>query len=175
MLFRKEYSTPIGPMTGVATADHLLLLEFKSRKELADELNQLTKKYETDFSNEDNNVLALLDQELKEYFAGQRQKFNTPFQLDGTPFQLKVWGELLLVPYGETRTYLEQAKSFGDEKAIRALATANGKNKLAILLPCHRIIGSDGSLTGYAGGLEKKRFLLNLEREIAGPKDLFSK
>jgi len=175
MLYQKEYKTPIGPMVGIASTDKLLLLEFKSRKELDEELLELKKKYEVESIDNSNQLLDSLESELMEYFNGKRQKFNTPIELDGTEFQIKVWSELLLVPYGETRTYLDQARSLGDEKAIRAMASANGKNRLAIIVPCHRIIGSDGSLTGYAGGIEKKRFLLNLEREVAGPRDLFSK
>ena len=173
--YQSSFKTPLGQMTCLATDEGIYLLEFKSRKELKKEIETLKKKFDATIEKGDNKYTKMLKTQLKEYFNQKRQKFTLPLKLDGTDFQLKVWSELLLVPYGETRTYLEQAKSFGDEKAIRAMASANGKNKIAILVPCHRIIGSDGSLTGYAGGLEKKRFLLNLEREVAGPKDLFSK
>jgi methylated-DNA-[protein]-cysteine S-methyltransferase len=103
--------------------------------------------------------------QIEEYFSGKRKEFTIPFSLEGTDFQKRVWTELLKIPYGETITYLELAKRLGDEKCIRAAASANGKNKLSIIIPCHRVIGANGSLTGYAGGIENKRYLLELERE----------
>jgi methylated-DNA-[protein]-cysteine S-methyltransferase len=103
--------------------------------------------------------------QIEEYFSGKRKEFTIPFSLEGTDFQKRVWTELLKIPYGETITYLELAKRLGDEKCIRAAASANGKNKLSIIIPCHRVIGANGSLTGYAGGIENKRYLLELERK----------
>ena len=102
--------------------------------------------------------------QLKEYFAGERTVFNLKLNPQGTDFQRKVWQLLLEVPFGRTRSYLEQSRSLGDEKAIRAVASANGKNPIWLIIPCHRIIGSDGSLTGYAGGLWRKKWLLDFER-----------
>ena len=102
-------------------------------------------------------------QQLTEYFNGARKEFTLKLNPQGTDFQKKVWAELLKVPFGKTRTYLEQSKKLGDVKAIRAVASANGKNPIWIIIPCHRIIGSDGSLTGYAGGLWRKKWLLEHE------------
>lgn len=102
-------------------------------------------------------------QQLDEYFNGTRTAFNLKLNPQGTDFQKRVWAELLSVSYGKTRTYLEQAKQLGDVKAIRAVASANGKNPIWIIIPCHRIIGSNGSLTGYAGGICRKKWLLELE------------
>ena len=102
-------------------------------------------------------------QQLNEYFEGERTTFNLKLNPKGTVFQQKVWKELLNVPFGKTRTYLEQSKKLGDIKAIRAVASANGKNPIWIIFPCHRIIGSDGSLTGYAGGIWRKKWLLEHE------------
>jgi methylated-DNA-[protein]-cysteine S-methyltransferase len=102
-------------------------------------------------------------QQLEEYFKGERTNFTVKLNPQGTEFQQKVWVELLNVPYGKTRTYLEQSKQLGDVKAIRAVASANGKNPIWILIPCHRIIGSNGSLTGYAGGIWRKKWLLKHE------------
>lgn len=99
-------------------------------------------------------------QQLVEYFKGERTCFNLKLNPQGTEFQKKVWNELLQVPFGKTRTYMEQTKKIGDPKAIRAVASANGKNPIWIVIPCHRIIGSDGSLTGYAGGIWRKKWLL---------------
>ena len=101
--------------------------------------------------------------QLKEYFEGKRREFNLKLNPVGTVFQKKVWNALLKVPYGKTLSYLELSKELGDIKAIRAVAAANGKNPIWIVIPCHRIIGSDGSLTGYAGGLHRKKWLLDHE------------
>lgn len=102
-------------------------------------------------------------QQLQEYFDAKRKHFTFKLNPKGTDFQQKVWNALLDIPYGKTRTYLEQSKFLGDPKAIRAVASANGKNPLWIVVPCHRVIGSDGSLTGYAGGLWRKKWLLEHE------------
>lgn len=104
--------------------------------------------------------------QLDEYFKGTRTQFNLKLNLKGTEFQQKVWSELLQIPYGKTRTYLEQANHLGDVKAIRAVASANGKNPIWIVIPCHRIIGSNGSMTGYAGGIWRKRWLLQHENAL---------
>ncbi len=109
----------------------------------------------------------LLDQtrrELAEYFAGTRRRFEVPLSFPGTPFQERVWSALCSIGYGERISYLEQSRRVGDEKAIRAVAQANGQNPIAILVPCHRVINSDGKLGGYGGGLLRKQFLLDLER-----------
>jgi methylated-DNA-[protein]-cysteine S-methyltransferase len=111
-------------------------------------------------------------QQLTEYFNGKRTTFNLKLNPKGTDFQKRVWSELLLVPYGKTRSYLEQSKQLGDVKAIRAVASANGKNPIWIIIPCHRIIGSDGSLIGYAGGIWRKKWLLEHENPSA-QKSLF--
>jgi len=104
--------------------------------------------------------------QLKEYFNGQRASFNLTVNPKGTTFQKKVWKKLLQIPYGKTKSYLEQSKSFGDVKAVRAVAVANGKNPLWIIIPCHRVIGSDGSLIGYAGGIWRKKWLLAFENPV---------
>ncbi|AQS94078.1 cysteine methyltransferase [Polaribacter sp. BM10] len=104
--------------------------------------------------------------QLQEYFNGQRASFNLTVNPKGTSFQKKVWKSLLDIPYGKTRTYSQQSKYLGDVKAIRAVASANGKNPLWIVIPCHRVIGSDGSLTGYAGGIWRKKWLLAHENPV---------
>ncbi len=109
------------------------------------------------------SVLQNAVTQLNEYFEGKRTHFDCKLNPKGTEFQQKVWKALLEIPYGKTRTYLEQSKILGDVKAIRAVASANGKNPLWIVIPCHRVIGTDGSLTGYAGGLWRKKWLLELE------------
>ena len=104
--------------------------------------------------------------QLEEYFSGKRTHFDLKLNPQGTTFQKKVWDELLNIPFNKTRTYLEQSKALGDVKAIRAVASANGKNPIWIIIPCHRVIGSDGSLTGYAGGIWRKKWLLAHENPV---------
>jgi methylated-DNA-[protein]-cysteine S-methyltransferase len=101
--------------------------------------------------------------QLQEYFDGKRKNFDLVFDLEGTDFQKRVWLELLKIPFGKTKSYMDMAVALGDPKVIRAAASANGANKIGIIIPCHRVIGSDGSLTGYAGGLDKKKWLLEFE------------
>jgi methylated-DNA-[protein]-cysteine S-methyltransferase len=108
--------------------------------------------------------------QLDEYFAGKRFLFDLPLLMQGTAFQLRVWNLLRSIPFGETWSYLQLAKLLGNGLVIRAAASANGKNPFAIVVPCHRVIGSNGSLTGYAGGIEKKKFLLDHEARLAGKK-----
>ncbi|WP_367772840.1 methylated-DNA--[protein]-cysteine S-methyltransferase [Flavobacterium sp. WC2421] len=112
-------------------------------------------------------VLQEVVSQLNAYFDGERTSFDFKLNPKGTDFQKKVWNALLEIPYGKTRTYLEQSKLLGDVKAIRAVASANGKNPLWVVVPCHRVIGSDGSLTGYAGGLWRKKWLLEHENPSA--------
>ncbi len=117
---------------------------------------------------ESNDVLDEAARQLTEYFAGERMQFEVPLDLAGTEFQVRVWQGLSDIPYGRTTTYGEQATHLGNPKATRAVASANGKNPVSIMLPCHRIVGADGTLTGFAGGLEWKAFLLDLERTTLG-------
>jgi len=111
----------------------------------------------------DHPILCLAEQQLGEYFAGARKSFDLPLDFAGTPFQKKVWSELLNIPFGQTRTYGQIANSIGKPRAFRAVGAANGKNPISIVAPCHRVIGKDGSLTGFAGGLEAKECLLEIE------------
>lgn len=121
----------------------------------------------SDFSNK-------VFEQLREYLQGTRRKFNVNYKLSGTEFQLSVWRELLQIPYGETRTYKEIAQAIGNERASRAVGMANNRNPLHIIIPCHRVIGSDGSLTGYAGGIGMKEELLKLEKKIFHQNPIFS-
>ena len=113
-----------------------------------------------------NNFLSDCINQLHEYFSGKRKTFSLKFDLHGTDFQIKVWNELLNIPFGNTISYLELARRLGDEKVIRAAGSANGKNPLAIVVPCHRVIGSNGDLIDYGGGLHRKKWLLEFERGI---------
>ena len=115
---------------------------------------------------EDNQhpMLQRVKNQLEEYFVGRRQQFDLPLDFQGTDFQQQVWKALLTIPYGETRSYKEIALQIGNEKAVRAVGAANGKNPISIIAPCHRVIGSGGALVGFAGGLDKKQILLSLEQ-----------
>ena len=151
-----------------ATVDEgVCMLEFGERKELESEIRFLKKFYHADFEEADHPHLALLAFQLQEYFAGSRKSFDVPLVFPGTPFQSKVWKALLKIPYGATRSYLQQAQALGDVTAIRAVAGANGKNRIAIVVPCHRVIGTNGKLTGYGGGMERKKWLLDFEKKIS--------
>ena len=122
----------------------------------------------------ENTITKSVCSQLDEYFSGGRQTFDFPFEQQGTPFQNKVWELLYHIPYGKTISYMQLAKQYGDVKAIRAVASANGKNNLAIVVPCHRVIGSNATLTGYAGGLWRKRWLLDHEAKYySGVQQLF--
>ncbi len=133
---------------------------------LVEEDNQLV---EVAFTDKDiipmpvSESLIMTKNQLDEYFAGQRQEFTLPLKPQGTDFQQKVWQELLLIPYGTTISYQEVANQLGDPKSIRAAARANGQNPIAIIIPCHRVIGTHGEMTGYAGGIQRKKDLLTLE------------
>ena len=110
-------------------------------------------------------MLLKVKQQLAEYFAGQRQQFDLPLDFQGTIFQQRVWQALLSIPYGETCSYKDIARQLGNEKAVRAVGAANGRNPISIIAPCHRVIGSGGALVGFAGGLDKKQILLSLEKQ----------
>ena len=157
-------ATPLGEMLAVFGGKGLCLLEFVGQKQLEQEITAVQKALHGQFIFQENEQTQLLRQELDLYFQGRLKVFATPLETIGTAFQQQVWNALLTIPYGETRSYKEQAQQLGSPKAIRAVAAANGQNKVSILIPCHRVIGSDGKLTGYAGGLNRKQSLLALER-----------
>jgi len=157
--------TPLGPMVASATDEEVCLLEFADRRSLSTQLRSLSRHMPAVFAPGDNALLEDLGRELGEYFAGRRRRFDVPLLAPGTAFQERVWAALRQIPAGETRSYGELARAIGRPTAVRAVARANGDNRLAILIPCHRVVGSDGSLTGYGGGVWRKKRLLDLERE----------
>ncbi|MEP2770649.1 MAG: methylated-DNA--[protein]-cysteine S-methyltransferase [Fulvivirga sp.] len=159
-----RFTTPLGPMYGCATEDGICLVEFTDRRMLETEFKDLRKRLNAVILPGSNEHLEQLQQQMNEYFNGQRKDFDLALHTPGTDFQNTVWKILQSIPYGETRSYQEQANKLGKPKAVRAVASANGYNRLAIVIPCHRVIGSDGSLTGYAGGLARKQWLLEFEK-----------
>lgn len=143
-----DYDTPVGKLYIEAEDDYLTRISF---------FELFGKRLETP-------VIKETYKQLSEYFAKKRKTFDIPLKLEGTEFQKAVWHALMKIPYGKTATYLEIAETIGNPKASRAVGMANNKNKIPIVIPCHRVIGSNGSLTGYAGGLEIKKKLLNIEK-----------
>ena len=158
-----EIETPIGEMIAAASETHLLLLEFSNRRILDTQLERVRRAMTCTFERGDSPVFTLLRAQLHEYFRGDRREFDIPMHVPGTAFQSRVWAELQRIPSGTTTTYSRVAQSIGQPTAVRAVAKANGDNRIAILIPCHRVIGSDGQLVGYGGGLWRKRRLLQLE------------
>ena len=156
--------TPLGPMLAGATDDGICLLEFVDRRMIETQLVRLQKLLGENLVPGTRKHFDRLAAELHRYFAGELHRFESPLDMRGTEFQRKVWSALLTIPYGQTRSYSEQARLLGAPSAVRAVARANGDNRIAIVIPCHRVVGSDGSLTGYGGGLWRKRWLLDLER-----------
>ena len=161
--------TPLGDMLAVASPQGLCLLEFVGQKGVERELAQVEAARGGKAEEGSSPILEQTRQQLGEYFAGQRQEFSIALDLVGTPFQLKTWQALLAIPHGQTRSYGEQARHIGQPTATRAVAGANGSNKMSIVVPCHRVIGSNGSLTGFGGGLERKQALLELEGRVFAP------
>ncbi len=155
--------TPLGPMVAAATDEKLCLLEFSERPRLEAQIKRLRARLDCAVSPGSNAVLRQTEEELEAYFGGGLTTFSLPLLLKGTPFQTEVWKALLKVPFGSTASYGELAVAIGNPKAVRAVGKANGDNPLAIVVPCHRIIGTDGKLTGYGGGLWRKKVLLELE------------
>lgn len=161
--------TPLGPMLAGATQEGICLLEFTDRRMLETQLERLKKLLKAELLPGENPHFAELVRQLRAYFAGRIKTFNLPLVLPGTDFQRQVWQALRAIPYGETRSYRQQAEAIGKPAAVRAVARANGDNRIAIIIPCHRVIGADGKLTGYGGGLWRKQRLLELERDVVAP------
>jgi methylated-DNA-[protein]-cysteine S-methyltransferase len=162
------YYSPIGVILIEYTHEFITALLFK------DEKTEKETGIIVNESDKNDELLNRCQQQLNEYFEGARREFDFPIQQNGTPFQQKIWTALLQIPYGKTISYLDLAKRTGDAKAIRAVGTTNGKNNLSIVVPCHRVVGSNGDLTGYGGGLWRKIWLLQHEGKFAnGVQTLF--
>ncbi len=159
--------TPLGPMLAGATDKGLCLLEFTDRRMLETQIKRLRKLLDCVIAPGSNPHIAQLDDELKRYFEGTLKEFTVPLIVPGTEFQRAVWESLRRVPYGKTSTYQALARDIGRPGAQRAVGKANGDNRLAIIIPCHRIVRSDGQLWGYGGGMWRKRFLIDHERKHA--------
>jgi AraC family transcriptional regulator, regulatory protein of adaptative response / methylated-DNA-[protein]-cysteine methyltransferase len=159
----KQVETPLGPMYIGATDQGVCFAEFINEEHAETRIGMLCRETGLTIGYGEHVFLGMLEQELCEYFAKKRKGFTVPLHITGSGFQQSVWNALLQIPYGKTWTYKQQALHLDNLLAIRAIAAANGQNRHAIVIPCHRVIGSDGSLTGYAGGLAKKEWLLKHE------------
>jgi AraC family transcriptional regulator of adaptative response/methylated-DNA-[protein]-cysteine methyltransferase len=156
--------TPFGPMIAGATDDGICLLEFSDRRMLEAQVTRLARLLKQALLPGEHRYLAQLREELTSYFAGTLEAFTVPLVYRGTPFEERVWRELVRIPYGETVSYAQLAERVGSPGAQRAVGRANGMNRIAIVIPCHRVVNADGKLGGYGGGLWRKNWLLNLER-----------
>ncbi|MEI2654909.1 MAG: methylated-DNA--[protein]-cysteine S-methyltransferase [Microthrixaceae bacterium] len=159
-LHRRIYASPLGELTLTASEQGLRSLTWP------EEAGGRAPADGPPIGDEPSDVAAVFDHtivQLDEYFAGERTEFDVPLDPVGTEFQLRAWAALRRIPYGETRSYGEQARTIGSPAAVRAVGAANGRNPISIIVPCHRVVGSDGSLTGFGGGLDAKRYLLDLE------------
>lgn len=159
--------TRLGPIIAISDEDALYLLEFVDRRGLEREVERLRKKTKSAIIPGNTQPIRLIQKELDQYFAGKLKHFKTKLFLLGSPFQKRVWEELKKIPYGETRSYLDMAKAIGNPSAFRAVANANGANQIAIVIPCHRVINSNGDLGGYGGGIIRKQWLIELENNNA--------
>jgi methylated-DNA-[protein]-cysteine S-methyltransferase len=158
--FGKVIDSPVGQLKLVASERGLAAILWENDNPRRVPLGEVV-------DSDDHPVLLESERQLREYFAGHRKEFSLPMDFRGTEFQRRVWGALLTIPFGETRSYLQIAQQIGSPAAVRAVGAANGKNPLSIIAPCHRVVGSNGKLTGFAGGLEVKAQLLSLERHEA--------
>jgi AraC family transcriptional regulator of adaptative response/methylated-DNA-[protein]-cysteine methyltransferase len=156
--------SPLGPLVAGATSDGLCLLEFSDRRMLEAQFETVRRRFRASVVPGTNAHLEQVQAELAQYFEGASTRFSVPLRTPGTEFQQRVWRELRQISYGETRSYQALAQSVGSAAAVRAVGRANGLNRIAIVIPCHRVVNKDGGLGGYGGGLRRKQFLLGLER-----------
>jgi AraC family transcriptional regulator of adaptative response/methylated-DNA-[protein]-cysteine methyltransferase len=154
-------------MIAGATDGGICFLDFTDRRMLEHQLMALRRRFKAGLAPGRHAHLTTLRRELAEYFAGKRQDFDVPLEMRGTAFEMRVWQELQRIPYGETRSYSEMAQRVGRPAAVRAVGHANGLNTISVIVPCHRVVGKNGDLVGYGGGLWRKRRLLHLESASA--------
>lgn len=160
------YKSPVGEILLGSYDGKLCLADWRYRKMRESIDNRIQKGLKAEYVEESTEVIEETIKQMKEYFNYERKSFTIPLLMVGTEFQKTVWQGLIDTPFGTTSSYLELAKRIGNEKAVRAVATANGANSISVMIPCHRIIGSNGDLVGYAGGLDTKRKLLEIENNL---------
>ena len=166
MICTQIYNSPVGEIILGSYEGKLCLADWQYRRMRTAIDKRLQKGLKAEYCEDSSEVIDETIKQMKEYFAGERKDFDIPLLMIGTMFQKSVWEGLIKIPYGTTASYLELSRNIGNEKAVRAVASANGANAISILIPCHRIIGSNGDLVGYAGGLPTKKKLLELESNL---------
>lgn len=168
----KRIETPLGTMYACAVKEGVCLLEFTDRKMLETELKTLAKTLNASILQGQNEHFGILEEQLSAYFSGSLREFTVPLYTPGSAFQQLVWKALRDIPYGQVKSYKDQAMAVNKPEAVRAVASANGMNRISILIPCHRVIGADGKLTGYGGGIWRKKWLLDFESQNTGRSSL---
>jgi len=161
---QQYFHSPVGELTLGTFDGYLCLCDWRHRDKRTAIDQRITTTLQAEYRTGNDAVLSLATQQLHEYFSSNRQHFDIPLLMTGSPFQKKVWQALMQIPFGKTLSYLQLAENIGNAKAVRAVANANGANAMSIFIPCHRIIGSSGQLVGYAGGMNAKQALLDLEK-----------
>ena len=174
IIYYSFYKSPIGELIIGDYKNQLCLCDWRFRKMRSSIYDKIRKRLNAEFVEEESEIISTTKFQLLNYFEGVQTTFSLPLLMTGSDFQLKVWKELMNIPHGKTESYLSLARKLNNEKAIRAVASANGANCIAIIIPCHRIIGSNGELTGYAGGLRTKQKLLELESKTCLQMNLFN-
>ena len=165
-LYFSWLDTPLDPILAIGDETSLCLLEFIGKRNLESEIEKLMLKTKAAIIPGSSHPIVSIEKELKAYFKGELKEFKTPLYIFGSPFQKQAWEALMRIPYGQTRSYLDQAISIGKPSSVRAVANANGANQLAIVIPCHRIINTNGNLGGYSGGIEHKKWLIEHEKRF---------
>jgi len=165
----QTYKSPVGEILLGSYEGKLCMADWKYRKMRTIIDKRIQKSLKAECVEQGSEIIKETIKQMIEYFAGERKAFDIPMLMVGTEFQKSVWDGLIKIPYGKTASYLELAKNIGNEKAVRAVTSANGANAISIMIPCHRIIGSNGDLVGYAGGLPAKKKLLELEQKLFTP------
>ena len=163
-LYQTHLDTPLGKMIAIADEQFLYLVDFNDRPGLERKIEQIKQITKSEIVPGHTAITNLIEKELQQYFAGTLKTFTTPMSFSGSPFQQLVWSELQKIPYGQTISYAQLAIAVGNPSACRAVAQANGKNHLSLIIPCHRVVNSNGNLGGYGGGIARKQWLLNHER-----------
>lgn len=166
-LAQAHIDSPVGELTLVATPEHLMVVTWGGLAARSQRMKSLIEQAKNS-SATDHPVLMICVRQLEEYFAGDRQGFNLPLRAEGTDFQMAAWEVLRKIPFGQTMSYAQQAERAKSPRGFRAVGSANGRNPISIVIPCHRVIGADGSLTGFGGGIDAKSWLLDHEQRVLG-------
>lgn len=162
-----QITSPFGQLLAGASTQGICLLEFTDTQRLERQIPRMEKAFSSKVIDGNSPFFEILEEQLKAYFAGTLKDFkDLPLDIRGTDFQVRTWNALIAIPYGETRSYQQQAEAINNPKAVRAVANANRNNRMSIIIPCHRVIGKNGTMTGYGGGIWRKEFLLELEGSL---------